>query len=271
MLLYNNQFLPAQDLRIPLHNRAFQYNDSFFETIMVVDGRLRFWNEHKTRMREAALAMKISLPDYFWDEELEDNLLRLAKQRNATRRGRIKLKVWRAGEGLYTPQTRDAEWLATAEVHHPAPDAGVRIGICETVRISYSPFSHFKGPHAPFYVLASMEKQAKGFDDMLLLNVEGYMSELSSSNLFWLREGVLYTPHLETGCVNGILRRKILNWCHEQEFAVQQVQAKPDELLFASVVFGSNVTGIRSVLSLGNSALHVDHQFLNQLKARLGF
>ncbi|SIT80137.1 aminotransferase class IV [Pontibacter indicus] len=269
MLLYNNVFLPIQDLKLSWTNRAFQYNDGFFETILVVEGRLRFWSEHQARITEAAEALQLAIPGYFQDGELEENLLQLAKQRQVLQYGRIKLKVWRAGGGLYIPQSNEIEWLATAEVAPPIPDSGIRIGICQSVRTLFSPLSHFKGPQAPLYVLAGIEKQKSGLDDMLLVDVHGNVSELISSNIFWLKDGVLYTPALETGCVNGILRRNILRWCQQQGIAALEVLAKPEEIVQANCVFAANVTGIRGIEMLADHQLHIKNDWLQAIKAGL--
>ncbi|PVY38715.1 aminotransferase class IV [Pontibacter virosus] len=269
MLLYNNTFLPVQDLKLAITSRAFQYNDGFFETVMAVDGMLRFWPDHQARMREATAALQLAIPAYFWDGELEEKLLQLAKQRNVPQLGRLKLKVWRAGAGLYTPQINEIEWLATAEPTQPIPDVGIKVGICQTAKACFSPLSHFKGPQAPLYVLAGIEKQASGLDDMLLLDAKGNVAELISSNIFWLKDGTLYTPTLESGCVNGILRRNILRGCLQQGIAVRQVLAKPEELVQADCVFGTNATGIRGIEKLEDSHLRINHDWLQNLKAGL--
>lgn len=218
-------------------------------------------------MREATAALRLVIPDYFWDGELEDNLLRLAKQRNTLKLGRLKLKVWRAGDGFYTPQTHEIEWLATAAPAEVTPDAGIQIGICQTARTCYSPLSHFKGPQAPLYVLAGMEKLATGLDDMLLLDSQGYVAELISSNIFWMKENVLVTPDLKTGCINGILRRNIIRWCQQQGITVQEKLANKEELLQADSVFAANVTGIKVLTSLNGAILHQTPDLESRLKA----
>lgn len=227
---------------------------------------MRFWRDHQARIREAATALQLTIPDYFWDGELEENLLQLAKQRNAVKFGRLKLKVWRAGAGLYTPQANEVEWLATAEAAQPLPDAGIKVGICENVRACFSPLSHFKGPHSPLYVLAGIEKQSRGLDDMLLLDAQGHVAELISSNIFWLKDSVLYTPALETGCVNGILRRNILRWFQQQGITVQETLSKPEKLLLAESVFAANVTGIRQINWLGENHIQTNHDWLQRLR-----
>jgi branched-subunit amino acid aminotransferase/4-amino-4-deoxychorismate lyase len=213
--------------------------------------------------------LKLAIPAYFWNGELEENLLQLAKQRNALKLGRLKLKVWRAGAGFYTPQTSDIEWLATAEITQLIPDAGTKLGICQSVKTYFSPLSHFKGPHAPLYVLAGMEKQASDFEDMLLLDAQGFVAELISSNIFWMNENVLVTPALETGCVNGILRRNIIRWCQQQGIVVHEKLAEPEELLHADSVFAGNVAGIKGLVSLDGHILHLNQDFETRLKLAL--
>ncbi|GAB3201299.1 branched-chain amino acid aminotransferase/4-amino-4-deoxychorismate lyase [Pontibacter aydingkolensis] len=247
MLLYNGQFILEKDLKLPISNRAFQYNDSFFETVMVVDGKLRFWQDHVDRMQEAAASLKLELPLYFTEGTIEQQLLQLAEQNQAVKYGRLKLKVWRAGAGLYTPEVNSVDWLATVAPAAPTASESISIGICQIINTIYSPLSHFKGPNALIYTLAGIEKKNSSYDDLLLLNPQGVVSELISSNLFWLIQDKLYTPALDTGCVNGIARRNIIRWCRQAGVPVKEVYFSPERLFEADVLFAANVIGIRKI------------------------
>jgi branched-subunit amino acid aminotransferase/4-amino-4-deoxychorismate lyase len=266
MLLYNGDFIPEQELRLPITNRAFQFNDGFFETIIVANGKLRFWNDHKVRIQAAAQVLKLELPHTIVSGDLEENLLQLAEQNNAANYGRIKLKVWRSGSGLYTPKTNQAEWLATITPATPSATTPLQIGICETVTTNYSPYSFFKGPNALLYVTAGIEKTEKGFDDMLLLSRQNQVSELISSSIFWLKDDVLFTPSLETGCVSGIIRSNILRWAQKAEIKTKEVYFDIASLLKADAVFCGNVTGIRSIASINGEAVSINESFLQQVR-----
>ena len=265
-LLYNGQFQPEEDLRLPLTNRAFQYNDGFFETVIVKDGQLRFWQDHQDRMQDAARALQLELPQALQPPLLPEQLHQLHRQNNASAYGRLKLKVWRSGGGLYTPETNSPDWLATAAPATTPAAAPLRVGICQGVRTCFSPFSFFKGPNALLYVMAGMEKKARGTDDMLLLSTKGHVAELTSANLFWLKEGTIFTPALGTGCVNGILRRNILRWCKAAGVTTQEVHATPAQLLTAEAAFAANVTGIRSIGQLEETAFTPEHQLVTWLQ-----
>ncbi|MBB6610265.1 aminotransferase class IV [Pontibacter sp. Tf4] len=269
MLLFNGQFIPEQKLQLPLTNRAFQFNDGFFETAIVANGKLRFWDDHVARMQAAAKVLKLELPPTIISGELEEQLLHLAGQSNATNYGRIKLKLWRSGTGLYTPETNQTDWLATIVQTTASLTAPLQIGICQTITTNYSPFSFFKGPNALLYVMAGIEKKEKGFDDMLLLNRQQQVSELISSNIFWLKNDVLFTPAIDTGCVQGILRQNVMKWTNQVGIKTKEVYFDVASLLKADSVFSCNVTGIRTIASINGTAVNSDKDFVQGLRLDL--
>lgn len=269
MLLYNNQFVPENELRLPLTNRAFQYNDGFFETIIIRDGNLCFWEMHKQRMHEAAKALRLQLPPLFFTADFTNKLLELATQQQALLHGRLKLKVWRAGAGLYTPETNEVDWLAEVQPATLVPKSPVQVGVCQETYTFYSPFSHFKGPNAPVYVLAGLEKKARAKDDMLLLDRQGAVAEFISSNVFWIKDDIIYTPRLGTGCINGVLRRSIINWCCQQQVEIRETTAEIEQIYQAAFVFGANVTGLRTVSHMEKIEFPTQHPLLKQLQRDL--
>lgn len=265
MLLYNGDFIPEQELRLPITNRAFQFNDGFFETIIVANGKLRFWSDHQVRMQAAAQVLKLELPQTIVSGDVEEKLLQLAVHNKAANYGRIKLKVWRSGSGLYTPETNQAEWLATITPATPTATTPLHIGICQTVTTNYSPYSFFKGPNTLLYVMAGIEKTEKGFDDMLLLSRQNQVSELISSNIFWLKDDVLFTPSLETGCVSGIVRSNILRWAQKAEIKTKEVYFNVNSLLKADAVFAGNVTGLRSIDIINGEEVSINEDFVQRV------
>jgi branched-chain amino acid aminotransferase/4-amino-4-deoxychorismate lyase len=268
-LLYNNQLLEDKELRLPLTNRAFQYNDGFFETYIIREGKLFFWEDHVKRMQEAASALQLQLPESFIAPDFARKLLHLAKSQQALNLGRLKLKVWRAGGGLYTPETNEVEWLATVQRAAPVSAAPIHIGVCRQVNSHFSPVSHFKGPHAPLYVLAAMEKSARHLDDMILTDQQGNVAELTSSNICWILDGKVYTPALATGCINGIVRRNILRWCQQQQNEVKEALVHIEQLQQAELVFAANVTGLRVIASVEGKVLPTSHPLFHKLQQGL--
>jgi len=68
--------------------------------------------------------------------------------------------------------------------------------------------SAFKTLNALPYVLAGNYRKQLGVDEVILLDTHGHLAECVASNLFWLKDGMLYTPSLNTGCIGGIIRQQ---------------------------------------------------------------
>ncbi|MCC9135419.1 aminotransferase class IV [Pontibacter silvestris] len=269
ILLYNGQLVHEEELLFPLSNRAFQYNDGFFETVIIQNGILRFWQDHKERIQEAAKALKLQLPQQILAPAFEDELLKLAGLNAATAYGRLKLKVWRSGAGLYTPVSNAVEWLVTVQPATPPDIKSIAVSVCQNVRTIHSPLSHFKGPNALLYVLAGLEKKEQQQDDMLLLSRQLYVSELVSSNIFWVKNDRFYTPALDTGCVNGIMRRNILRFCASEKIKIDQVNYQVEQLYEADAVFSANVTGIKTISHLQSKEIYNKNKLLDHLTSVL--
>lgn len=265
-LLYNGQFILEEELRFPLSNRAFQYNDGFFETIILENDKLRFWPDHQARMQEAAALLQFDLPPELLAEDFPRQLVRLSHQNRCGKRARIKLKVWRAGQGLYAPQTDKADWFVTAQSTLTPGPQPLRAGICQSVQTVPSAFSSFKGSNTLVYILASREKINRGLDDVIILDPKGYLAELTSSNLFWIKGNTLYTPGLETGCVHGVMRRKLIREFIKKGGKVEEGSFLPATLQEAEIVFAGNVTGLRAINMLENESLVIHSSLLDELK-----
>lgn len=240
---------------------------AFFETIIVKDGFIRFWPQHWERILEAASVLRLSLPEEFTEEKLAQSIQRLVRKNACGPLGRVKLKVWRAGEGLYTPRQNEVEWLITAQPAVTPNDEPLHVGVCQSIRTIPSPFSSFKGINAPVYVMASKERAETGFDDLILLDPQGFLAEMTASNLFYLQDETLYTPSLDTGCVNGIARRTILQAAKNKNVQVREGKYLPDRLFQAEIVFNGNVTGVNVLSHLfGRDLSPTKHSFFQELK-----
>lgn len=244
-LVYNSDILPEAEFSLPPTDRAFQYGDGLFETIRYEAGKLCFWPDHYDRLMQGMAALYLDAPDLFTTAYLHDLILDLIRQNNLSAGPvRIKIQVWRQPGGLYTPTTRAVNWLLTARPGQPfALTDKPRLGIFRDIRLSPSRLSPFKTLNALPYVLAGLYRQQHAYDEVLLLDTKGHVAECVASNLFWLTNHQLFTPSLESGCINGIIRRQLL-----RTYAVQEGLFIPDVLQSADAVFCANVSGVQTLL-----------------------
>jgi branched-subunit amino acid aminotransferase/4-amino-4-deoxychorismate lyase len=253
MLLFNNTLLPTATL--PLPNRGLAFGDGFFETLVFVGGRLRYAAGHLARMQQAAAALYLTLPTALaTTAALETTLAGLAAA-NSLPAARLRLQLWRAGGGRYTPPTDAAEWLATAEPFVPDESPLQRVDFAHDTQSMYSPLSFCKGPQAWLYVRAARERQQRGLDELILCDAAGHVAEAGAAAIFWVKGEVLFTPSLASGCVAGVRRAAVLAAAQAAGLANQEGLFSPEDLLAADAVFTANVAAIRAVRQLGNQAL----------------
>ncbi|GAB3833160.1 aminotransferase class IV [Hymenobacter jeollabukensis] len=267
LVLFDGALLPAADLALPLPNRGLQFNDGFFETLVLRNGHLRYAADHAARMRWAATALHLHLPAALSTPSgLEQTMRHLADANDLTAACRLRLQLWRGGGGLYAPVTAAAHWLVTAVPFEAGPTTPARAAFAGSIRTHFSPVSFCKGPYALHYVLAAQERAARGLDDLLLLDGQGHVAEAVAAAVFWLREGVLYTPALESGCVAGVRRAHLLRVAQQRSLPCQIGLFPAEAVLAAEVAFTANVAGIRPLASIGETPLATMHPLLEALR-----
>ncbi|MDO7852640.1 aminotransferase class IV [Hymenobacter convexus] len=255
MLLLNNELLPTAAL--PLPNRGLAFGDGFFETLVFAENRLRLAAYHHARMQQAAAALYLTLPAALaTPKALETALAQLAAA-NRLPTARLRLQLWRTGGGRYTPPTDAAEWLATAEPFVPDDSPIHKADFARNTHSIYSPLSFCKGPQAWLYVRAAHERQQRGLDEIILCDAAGHVAEAGAAAIFWVKDNVLFTPSLASGCVAGVRRAQVLQAAWEAGVEYREGLYGQNELLAAEAVFTANVAAIRPVLAIGKTSFQV--------------
>jgi 4-amino-4-deoxychorismate lyase len=248
-LVYNSDVLAETDFGVSANDRAFQYGDGLFETIRYERNTVWFWPDHYVRLTAAARALHLSLSHTTTQVSLHALVMKLLEANKLTNQtARIKIQVWRQTGGLYTPETNQANVLITARPGKPfAVTDRLNVRVNEFIRLSHSPVSAFKTLASLPYVLAGLAKKEQNLDDIILLNTHpnNYLAECQASNLFWFKDGTLFTPSLETGCIGGILRQQILRRAEAIGQAVDVGLHPYPCLSSAEAVFCCNVNGIQ--------------------------
>lgn len=245
MLLLNDILLPTATL--PLPNRGLAFGDGFFETLIFADGYLRLAADHHARMQQAAAALYLALPAPLATVEALETTLRRLAEANHLPAARLRLQLWRAGGGRYTPTTSATEWLATAEPFAPDDAPITRADFALDTHSIFSPLSFCKGPQAWLYVRAAHERQRRGLDEIILCDTAGHVAEAGAAAIFWVKEGVLFTPSLASGCVAGVRRAAVLRVARTAGVECREGLFQPEELLAAEAVFTANVAAVRVV------------------------
>jgi branched-chain amino acid aminotransferase len=218
----NGRFVPENEATVSIFDRGFLYGDGVFETMRVYAGRMFRALEHFERLFEGLTVLGIESP--FTPEELRAVCRTLIRYNNVT------------GGVVRVYCTRDS-MVATAHAHEFAPRE-LR-AIVSRVRVD-AQLSRLKTANRLPYILAQREAASEGVDDAVLLNGAGSAVEFTTSNLFAVKDGELYTPPLSDGPLPGITRRAVLTLAAEQGVGVHERSFGAEFLEIADEVFATN-------------------------------
>ncbi|SHM93151.1 branched-chain amino acid aminotransferase [Cyclobacterium lianum] len=222
-------------------NRAFLFGDGIFETMVFANGQIRFGKDHQERLMNGFRQLRISA-DAFPDIHRVEALIReLPEGRKSCR---VRWNLYRAGSGKYTPSSPGHEESLMLTEFQPAPKVKKAAYFCTSIHLQNSPWANCKTLNALPYVMANLERQEKGMDEVILMDAWGHVSEAGSSNIFWIKNDIYYTPSLEKNCVAGVARKQILRRIAEVGKSCKTGSFSADHLLDADQVFVSNVSGI---------------------------
>jgi len=255
MILFNGQLAASPGFTLPLPNRGLAFGDGFFETLIFLGGRLRHAAGHLARMQQAAAALYLTLPPGLATAAALETTLAGVAAANNLPAARLRLHLWRAGGGRYTPTTDAADWLATAEPFATEEAPLRRVDFAHETHAIYSPLSFCKGPQAWLYVRAAHERQQRGLDEIILCDAAGHVAEAGAAAIFWVKAGVLFTPALASGCVAGVRRAAVLRAARAAGLACREGLFSPADLLAADAAFTANVAAVRVVQQLGSQPL----------------
>lgn len=269
-VLFNDHITSEETVGGLLTNRGFLYGDGFFETMVMRDGRVFFLEAHVERALTALQVLQLQA-DKAWDlTRLKSLLHQLWKAHGSPKDAVFKWMVWRNSEGLYSPvHTQNSHYLIELKPYRSAPAVKPLAYLATTVTNVPSVYSSFKRLSALHYVMAGLEKTNRKADELILTDSYGNLSEATSSGLFWILQDILYTPALETGCVEGVLRKTILKWAKQAAVTVKEIKANASSLPPEATVFTANIGGLSLIGQLENVPFKNDHAWYNRLQQDL--
>lgn len=243
----NGRFVLAHRAAVSVDDRGFRFGDGLFETIRIERGTPVYWEAHMQRLALGLRAVGIDLPlsplqpfarKLLLKNEAQEGFLRLAISRGVGSRGYLPHPP-----GM--PPHWVMEWLPRP--HADAPAASLWLSSYAKIPPQCLPTA-FKLAQGMGSSLAIMQARDHGADDALQLTPAGEIAEAASANIFWLREGTLFTPGLETGCLGGTTREAILRL---SPYPTRLVREGLSSLEAAEAVFLTNArVGVQPVKSL---------------------
>ncbi len=258
----------SQTLNIELKssNRSFRYGDGLFETMKMVDGEILFFDQHLARLQKGMQILKMSpfeggkgdAPSPLgegWGAGLKNIVLQTSQQNKHSHSCKIRLQVYRDGVGEgYIPNTNDAQYTiettALANKNYELNQIGIKLGLYAEIKKPQNILSNLKTSNALYSVLAGIYAREQNVDDCLLVNESGNIVEAIGSNIFIVKEKILYTSSLDQGCLEGVMRNNVIALAKKNNIMLIEKPISIEEVKNADEVFLTSVIkGIVSVQS----------------------
>jgi branched-chain amino acid aminotransferase len=268
---YNGKILDADTSIVPAQNRGLRYGDGLFETIKLKHNKLLFSKEHFTRLFSGMELLQLNLPKFLDANSLQKQILELAKK-NDLQSARVRLNFFRGNGGLYDAANHTANYVIEA-INLPEDDAllnnnGLDLCIYQNAKKSVDVFSNLKSNNFLPYVMGALYAKQQKCNDAIILNSNNSIADTTIANIFYIKNGIFYTPSLQQGCVAGIVRQYLLKEIQAQGFSVNETQVTVEDIMAADEVFLTNsIYNIRWVKSIEDKSygLNLTQQLVQKL------
>ena len=240
-VLWNDQIVDREAVKIAIEDRGYQYGDGIYEVIRIYNGRCFMLGEHMTRLESSAQKIKLTLP--YTIPQLTENLKLLVKTEGITE-GEIYLQITR---GIASPRNHEfpsagaVKGVVTANViPFERPLEMQHAGLSATV-LPDERWLHcdIKSLSLLGNLLALDQAIEAGFDDALLQR-DGCFTEASASNLWFVIDGIVYTHPDGRLVLPGITKMKVLQLCQQLEIPYREEPVPVEALNNAQECFLTN-------------------------------
>lgn len=254
ILYLNGAFVKASEAKMDFYSQSLHYGYSVFEGIRsykTVNGQTKIFKavEHYDRLKVSAESL--NLPYTYHTNELMEVTYELLK-RNRFQDAYIRPVVYAPANMSFHLNT---ESFIVIEAWEMAPFLGDKL-----IRVMTSSFErpnpkgfkiHAKAAgHYVNSILASQEAKSNGFDEALLMDMNGHVAEAPGANVFYEKDGKLFTPSLGN-ILPGITRATVLELCIELNIPVEEKIIRKEEIYGADAAFfcgtAAEIIGLHSL------------------------
>lgn len=252
MINYNGEILPS-DNNLSNSNRAFLYGDGVFETLKIVNNKILYLEDHYFRLMASMRIVRMKIPNNFTLEYLETQILNLAKAQNCENSARVRFTVFRNDGGFYLPNNNSVSFqiqvFPLENKLYSFSDANYEVDLYKDFFISKQLLSTIKTTNKMINITGSIFAEENDLQNCILLNNDKNVVEALNGNLFMMMGTKLITPPISEGCLNGIMRKQVLQIAKKIE-AIEVIEdvISPFDLQKANELFITNViSGIQPI------------------------
>ncbi len=256
----DGELVDWRDAKIHVLSHTLHYGCGAFEGVRAYDtaqGTAIFrLQEHTERLFNSAKILRMKIP--FTPEEVIQAQCTVVRENNL-KSGYIRPLTWIGSQKLgVSPKGNQihlmvAAWTWGAYLGEEGMKRGIRVKTSSYTRhhVNITMTQAKAVSNYTNSILANMEALDDGYDEALLLDASGFVSEGAGENLFIIKAGVIYTPDLSAGALNGITRNTVFHIAKDLGLEIVQKRITRDEVYIADEAFftgtAAEVTPVREL------------------------
>lgn len=254
MVNFNGNLISSSDTFLNHENRGFKYGDALFESIRIINGKLLFWEDHYFRLMSSMRILRMEIPMEFTMEFLEEEFIKTIKASELSSAAvRARLTVFRNDGGKYLPSTNECSYVIDLEVlessFYTIDEVTYEVELFKDFYVNADMLANLKTTNKVLHTVSSVYAQENNYKNCLLLNGAKQVVEAINGNIFLVLGKTIKTPPLKDGCLDGVLRKKLVEIIAKwDDFTLEEASISPFELQKADELFITNaILGIRPV------------------------
>jgi len=235
VIYLDGQYLTVDPQMIEVFTPGVFKAKGVFETMLGQRGVVLDTELHLKRLRAGLKILGVKTPS------INPSVFKEVLLRNHLSCGRVRLMVWQAGQQTHV--------MMAALPVKASDNKNYRVCLIKTNRAANDRLADVKSLDYGLFAEAFSQAKAQGFDETLLLNRSGIIFEASRANIFWVKDKVLYTPPLSSGCLNGITRQQVLKQARNLKISVKEKNLTLKILKESDAAFLTNsLIGIKPIV-----------------------
>jgi branched-chain amino acid aminotransferase len=239
----------------------------------VIENKVLFLEDHYFRLMASMRICRMEIPMNFTMEYFEEQIINLITALSSSNAYRVRFSVYRDVGGFYLPRTSNVSFLITTsslnDVMYSYTDSQYEVELYKDFFIPKQLLSTLKTNNKMLQIAGSIFAAENDYDNCLVLNDEKNVVEALQSNLFMKTGNTIVTPPISDGCLNGIMRKQVLEILNKIEgIQVKETSISPFDLQKADELFLTNViSGIQPITKYRKK--EYVSEFANELLKRL--
>lgn len=236
----NGEVLRKEDVTISPYDHGYLYGLGFFETFRTYNGHVFLWDQHWERLERALSTFRIHMP--YTKEQMLSVVTELTKQHDGID-GYFRFNVSAGVHDIgLQPTSYEQPTVLMMRKELPPTVRGKEKTAhwIQTARNTPEGEGRLKSHHYANNVLARFELPSLAEMEGLMCTADGIVAEGITSNVFWVRDGELFTPSFDTGILNGITRQWVIDYASAHDLPIQIGRFSKQHIEEADEVFVTN-------------------------------